>query len=136
MTDEEAIEKFRHLDDGWLMEFETCWWAFYGDEPPASCKTTAAPKRFKMRSGSFGLPMTCTVCPASTAASCSIRRINRTSVPSGFSQSALPRGSQPCLGGLIGNGDGGREQILDRTTHSTRLSKHFAGASMALALWV
>jgi hypothetical protein len=34
MTDEEAIQKFRYLDEGWLMQFETGWWACYGDEPP------------------------------------------------------------------------------------------------------
>jgi hypothetical protein len=28
------MEQFRHLDEGWLMQFEDGWWAFYGDEPP------------------------------------------------------------------------------------------------------
>jgi hypothetical protein len=34
LSDDQAIEKFRYLDEGWLMQFDAGWWAFYGEEPP------------------------------------------------------------------------------------------------------
>jgi hypothetical protein len=34
LSNEEAIAKFDQLKDGWLMQFNDGWWAFFDDEKP------------------------------------------------------------------------------------------------------